>query len=263
MLFSPQKPSCSICGTKVPRIHVPVISRKLATQWEIDSDWVRFFNEREGSLCLRCRNSRRSQYFSDCILRYARATNLTDATYLSHAVRMPRFARMAVAEINSCGRMHSVLSRLPLLSYSEYVGGDALARSEDMMALSYRDNSFDIVLHSETLEHVPDTVKALREIFRVLRPGGACIFTVPVVGDGRATRTRAVLDDGLLKHLLPPSFHGMPWGKKGDYLVFHEFGNDLIHTLSSVGFEAQLDRDTRNPALTCFTCCKPASERSV
>lgn len=252
-----QKPACPICGAKGPRIPVPVISGKLAAQWSIGPDWVRYFNEREGSLCWRCRNSRRSQHFSDCILRYLRASALADSTCLSHAVRMPGLARTTVAEINSCGRMHAVLSQLPLLSYSEFVGSDGLARSEDMMALSYDDNSFDIVLHSETLEHVPDTVRALREIFRVLRPGGACIFTVPVVGDGRATRTRAVLRDGLLVHLLPPSFHGMPWGKKKDYLVCHEFGDDLLRTLSSVGFEACLDRDPGNPALTCFTCRKP------
>ena len=52
-------------------------------------------------------------------------------------------------------------------------------RSEDLTRLTYSDASFDLVLTSETLEHVPDLEAALREIRRVLVPGGRHIFTIP------------------------------------------------------------------------------------
>lgn len=40
-------------------------------------------------------------------------------------------------------------------------------------------NTFDKVILSEVLEHVPDDVRALREVARVLKPGGLIAITVP------------------------------------------------------------------------------------
>ena len=42
----------------------------------------------------------------------------------------------------------------------------------DVQNLAFEDNSFDAVLSNEVLEHVPDDARGLREIFRILRPGG-------------------------------------------------------------------------------------------
>ena len=49
----------------------------------------------------------------------------------------------------------------------------------DICALPYSDMSFDIVLATDVIEHVADDLAAVSEIFRVLRPGGKAIFTVP------------------------------------------------------------------------------------
>lgn len=49
-------------------------------------------------------------------------------------------------------------------------------RLGDAMALDYPDGSFDAVVCSQVYEHVPDAAKMMREIFRVLKPGGVCYF---------------------------------------------------------------------------------------
>lgn len=49
----------------------------------------------------------------------------------------------------------------------------------NIYALPYADNTFDAVIASEILEHVDDDVRALREILRVLKPGGVVAITVP------------------------------------------------------------------------------------
>ena len=99
-----------------------------------------------------------------------------------------RSAGFAIAEINRIEGLHEQLARLPglpLLGLSTRARGRARlvegVRSEDLTRLTYRDESFDLVLTSETLEHVPDLDAALSEIHRVLVPGGRHIFTIPLL----------------------------------------------------------------------------------
>jgi SAM-dependent methyltransferase len=49
----------------------------------------------------------------------------------------------------------------------------------DLTKLQFPDASFDGVVCGEVLEHIPDDVAALRELRRVLRPGGVFVATVP------------------------------------------------------------------------------------
>ncbi len=49
----------------------------------------------------------------------------------------------------------------------------------DAMRLPFADATFDYVVCSEVLEHLPDDARTAREIHRVLKPGGTCIATVP------------------------------------------------------------------------------------
>lgn len=49
----------------------------------------------------------------------------------------------------------------------------------DIQAMPFAENSFDVVLCNHVLEHVDDDHKALREICRVLKPGGLAVLQVP------------------------------------------------------------------------------------
>jgi SAM-dependent methyltransferase len=55
----------------------------------------------------------------------------------------------------------------------------------DLLALPFPDASVDRIMASEVLEHIPDDVTAMAEIFRVLKPGGRVAVTVPRYGPER------------------------------------------------------------------------------
>ena len=104
------------------------------------------------------------------------------------------------------------------------------------MNLSYPDASFDLVLTSDTLEHVPDPRLALRETRRVLRAGGRHVFTVP--HDPRRERTRS-------RKGLAAQHHGRGGGpyalvtRQADMLAHTDFGADVEEILREAGFAPQ------------------------
>lgn len=49
----------------------------------------------------------------------------------------------------------------------------------DALRLPYDDESFDVVLMSEILEHIPNDEAAIAEMVRILKPGGLAAVTVP------------------------------------------------------------------------------------
>jgi len=57
----------------------------------------------------------------------------------------------------------------------------------DLTAIDAPDQSFDVVLASHVLEHIPDDGCAMREIRRVLAPGGWAFLVVPFDPDRQVT----------------------------------------------------------------------------
>ena len=59
------------------------------------------------------------------------------------------------------------------------VKNNAVGQAENATNLSFADNTFDLVISSECIEHCPDPAEGVREMIRVLRPGGALVLTTP------------------------------------------------------------------------------------
>jgi len=100
---------------------------------------------------------------------------------------------------------------------SEYVGCDYLSdRSRpdvicSALDLTFPDNSFDTVVSTEVLEHVPDPQLALREMFRVAKPGARVIVSTPLYW---------------LRHEVPYDFFRYPY-------------DGLLHLVKEAGLEVE------------------------
>ena len=118
---------------------------------------------------------------------------------------------------------------IPSQFFPDQKSGDIIdkIRCEDLEALTFSDESIDLHVTQDVLEHVFHPSKVFSEIARTLKPGGAHIFTVPIVNKYKPSRLRARLnDDGQISHLEPPSYHGNPISDQGS-LVTVDWGFDI------------------------------------
>jgi len=106
---------------------------------------------------------------------------------------------------------------------------------QDLEALTLQSDSFDIVSTNEVLEHVPSIDASLREICRVLKPGGWHIGTVPFAFMNEESVIRARLVDGKVEHLMEPEYHGNPMSDQGS-LVFEIPGWEIVRRCREAGF---------------------------
>jgi SAM-dependent methyltransferase len=228
-------PECSICGGARFSFE-KVLWPELVAEWQLSEIETAYVDEQQGCTCDDCGANLRVIALGDA-LRQALATGIPLQAFASTAAA----AKLRILDINGAAAISQTLATLPL-----YVRGDFPA--VDMHALPYGDKSFDLVIHSDTLEHVERPVRALEECRRVLAPGGRVCFTVPIIV-GRLTRGRA----GLAK-----SHHGDPSNRSDDFVVHTEFGADAWCFLMQAGFTHVAINQVRYPAATALSAwCDP------
>lgn len=190
------------------------------------------------------------------------------------ATWFPNWRDLVIHESSPCGRGASVrLARecrgyLPSQLFPNIPRGDTSfgVRSEDLEALTFPDASVDIHITQDVLEHLLHPDRAFRELARTLRPGGAHIFTAPLVNKLRPSRFRVEAQpDGTVRHLEPPAYHGNPLSPDGS-LVTVDWGYDICrYILESSGLFTQivylddLSRGIRAEYIEVLVTLKPAS----
>jgi len=89
---------------------------------------------------------------------------------------------MGLGKLDTPCRLHGLdYNSLRLGRASSLSSVDGLTQGS-AVELPYRDNSFDIILCSQVLEHISDAGSAVSEFRRILRPGGLMILAVPNEG---------------------------------------------------------------------------------
>lgn len=186
---------------------------------------------RESLQCGECKLIARQRYVAGRLLEAVESYDRRPVVYLTEEIT--HFYQWAT----------KVLGERCDITGSEYVPEEkdrelmpVAVRHEDVEALSFEEDSVDIVVTNHVLEHVPNPRTGLAEFFRVLRPGGHLILSIPFDHDLETSRTRAELKSGELKHLRPAQYHGNPVPGTEGSLVFTDFGRDVYELLRGVGF---------------------------
>lgn len=230
--FKKKEGHCDACGDEASFEYFDVINDRLASEWKINKSLQHAYSVRESMHCSSCRCSVRLRAL-------ARAITLVfdpRSKSLMESIKKGVFKSKNVAEINACGDLHEILKKIKSLEYSEYAGRVKGVRDEDLQNLTYKDNAFDLILTSDTFEHVPDYQKALTEIYRILKPGGYHIYTLPLIFS-RKTKRRVKIYRDKLEMIARPSYHG---AGEEDNLVCTEFGIDFMNELKKSNFRTNI-----------------------
>lgn len=107
-----------------------------------------------------------------------------------------------------------------------YKNIDSKIKIEDATHLSFSDNNFDVVIGNHIMEHIPNDKKALKEIYRVLKPGGRAILQVPY-----STKITNTLEEPEINN---PQKQSALFGQK-DHVRIYQL-QDYINRLQHCGF---------------------------
>ncbi len=220
-LFRPRVPprdpaACPLCGGTAFKQR-EVLWPGLISEWELSAEEAAYIERQQGYVCAKCKAQLRVMTLAQAILQHYG----WPGTFASLCAPGTPLAASRVLEINEAGQLSTLLAKLPRHRLAKYP-------EVDMQAMPFAEASYDLIVHSDTLEHVPNPLQALRECHRVLAPGGILAYTVPVVV-ARLTRRRG--DD------LPASYHGRSEAERSpDYRVISEYGADVWCEPMQAGF---------------------------
>ncbi len=99
----------------------------------------------------------------------------------------------------------------------------------DICKLPFRDAEFDAVICNHVLEHIPDDRLAMRELRRILRPGGVAVLMVPFQPDRQTYEDPTVVDPERRTELF------------GQFDHVRLYGSDYLDRLRGAGFEVRCD----------------------
>ncbi|WP_143965618.1 class I SAM-dependent methyltransferase [Gordonia zhaorongruii] len=146
------------------------LAQVLYHDWEAetyDEKWSISFDER----CIEYARGRIDAIIPDVDLPFGRAMELGCGT----GFFLLNLMQSGVADKGSVTDLSPGMVKVALRN-AEGLGLDVDGRVADAEHIPYEDNTFDLVVGHAVLHHIPDVEKSLREVLRVLKPGGRFVF---------------------------------------------------------------------------------------
>jgi len=132
--------------------------------------------------------------------------------------------------------LKELFQRIPNIKYTSGVKEadnmayyyDRMTREIDIIDLEMKDNLYDAIVCNHVLEHVSDDIQAMKELFRVLKPGGWAILQVPI----SPILEKSFEDSDIISKKSREKYFGQ-------YDHVRIYGQDYFNRLESVGFQVK------------------------
>lgn len=133
---------------------------------------------------------------------------------------------------NEC-RQYSASHFYPDVPLGE-LHGKSGHQCQNLENLTFDDDSFDLFISQDVMEHIYNPARAFREVARILKPAGAHIFSVPILNKDRPSQRWARMkEDGSPNFLHEPEYHGNPIDTKGSPVAMH-WGYDIAEYIMHI-----------------------------
>jgi SAM-dependent methyltransferase len=179
-----------------------------------------------------------------CLRCASNVTNISLIPVIEAHFRANYLGRVAY-ELSTYGSTLKWLARhFTRVITSEFIPGHANGAlvngvlNQDVQELTFSDSSIDVVSSNQVFEHVPDDIKGYEECHRVLKPGGAMVFSVPLYNTP-STQQIATIENGVIAFVGEPEFHDSRIGGAQSAPVFWRHSSvDVADRVKRVGFRS-------------------------
>lgn len=197
---------------------------------------------REGYQCPTCKASLRYRGQAEALLNVYGGN---DVATIKELAGTKAFSQLSIYEPGLIGPFRALFADFPYYQNSFFWDDVKPGERregvvcENLEALTFPNETFDLIISSDILEHVRKPWQAFEEIYRVLRKGGMHVFSIPV-HDPMPSYSQARVDTSTDKdiHLLEPHYHGNGMG--GRSLVYTDFGQDIVSRLEAISYHVEL-----------------------
>ncbi|WP_420120750.1 class I SAM-dependent methyltransferase [Nakamurella sp.] len=236
LAYQGTKYECPFCGFKARALRPHGHDFDVLKQRDVVGGGVR------PSRCFQCGSADRERLIFLYLRNDLRLLDHPEATRVLHIAPEPRLARA-----------------LRKVGFTEYIMGDLHAEGYsypddvldiDATNIPFAADSFDLILCSHVLEHIPDDSRAIRELARVLRPGGTAILQVPI-----SANTQDTLEDF---SVTDPKAREQVFGQFDHVRIY---GQDYVDRLAAGGFTvkrvdvaSKYEEYGTNPREELFVC---------
>ena len=168
---------------------------------------------------------------------YCRSSDRERLVYLFLKEKLNIFGSGKINAILHIAPERNLSKALLNFGFDEYVCGDLLPERYpfpapvlpmDLLDIPYRSSVFDLVICNHVLEHIPDDLGAMRELRRVMKPGGKAILQVPL-----ARRAAQTLED---PSVTDPAERERVFGQSDHVRIY---GQDYPKRLEKAGFKVR------------------------
>lgn len=179
--------------------------------------------------------------FVRCSFCFSGIATLAIATVINEEIN--KHDKKIVYETSSKGRLLKYLND----NFKEVICSDYLPEkkngiylsgfyNQNLEELTFHQRTFDLVTSTEVMEHVFNDEKAFREVYRVLKPKGKYIFTIPLNTVSNKTVVRAKLENGEVNYLKKKKYHSDKLTGRNTVLVVRDYGMDILNLITDIGF---------------------------